>query len=394
MVLAYAGTALGQPMAGDPVSLAPLRWGPLGLRPRIAVQNIGVDTNVYNEADNPTRDFTAGISPGADVYLRLGRLLLTSTSRLDWAYFVKNESQRSLNWGEDLKLELRLNRLVPYVQGARRRLRQRPNLDIDDRVETQEELAGAGLLVQPGARLSVSMDVRQVRREYGASLLGDDAIARALDGEQRGGDLSVRYALTPLTTLVARASSYADRYKHLSLRDADTQTIMTGFEFRPAALISGSVLVGYSRFRPLSSAVPPYTGPVAAVSAAYVMREMTRFGVTLNRNVAYSVEDLEPYAVTTDGQLTVTQVIGGDWYTTGRVGYTIMAFRRAIEGAPGATSDAGREDRVALVGVGIGRQLGDTVRVEFNADHFQRDSRRDDRQYSGLKFGGSVLYGF
>jgi hypothetical protein len=325
----------------------------------------------------------------------MGRALLTSGSTLEWNYFKENTTQRSLGWREDLKLDLRLNRLMPYIQGGKSRTTQRPSLDIDERVETDQTTAGAGFTLQATANVSVSIGVQQSETVYGSGLTsGSEAIGEALDGKRRGGDLTVRYAATQLTTFVVRGAAQAERYLQSSLRDSDSTTVMAGVELRPAALISGSVMVGYTEFRPISSVVPPYKGLVATVNAAYVMREMTRFAVAVNRGIGYSIDDIEPYSVTTDGQLTINQMIATDWYATGRLGYVIMAFRQTLDADAGQTAGEGRNDRVALVGLGGGRRIGEYARVEFNVDHYQRDSPQEGRRYSGYRLGGAVLYGF
>ena len=51
---------------------ARVRIGPLFVKPTMALTNLGVDTNVFNDADseNPQSDFTFTFTPQADLYLR------------------------------------------------------------------------------------------------------------------------------------------------------------------------------------------------------------------------------------------------------------------------------------------------------------------------------------
>ena len=55
----------------DPAAIenARLQFGPLALQPRFALTNVGVDTNVRNEADAPQRDFTMTFVPALDSWL-------------------------------------------------------------------------------------------------------------------------------------------------------------------------------------------------------------------------------------------------------------------------------------------------------------------------------------
>ena len=72
---------LAQTPAPDPDAEANIRFGPLSLKSTIALTNLGVDTNVFNQADadQPQSDFTMTFSPTTDVWLRMGRTWITGT---------------------------------------------------------------------------------------------------------------------------------------------------------------------------------------------------------------------------------------------------------------------------------------------------------------------------
>src|SRR3989442_5452601 len=57
----------------DPASEAPMRLGPLALTPSVSLTNFGIDSNVFNEVDNPKRDFTATLSPTTEARFLLRR---------------------------------------------------------------------------------------------------------------------------------------------------------------------------------------------------------------------------------------------------------------------------------------------------------------------------------
>ena len=62
-----AATAGAQtPLPSDPAeSDGRLQSGPLRLNPRFELLNTGVDWNVFNETENPKRDFTATLRPSS-----------------------------------------------------------------------------------------------------------------------------------------------------------------------------------------------------------------------------------------------------------------------------------------------------------------------------------------
>ena len=73
--------------------------------------------------------------------------------------------------------------------------------------------------------------------------------------------------------------------------------------------------------------------------------------VTAERTIDYSIEDLQPYFVLNGGVLSVTQMIGLDWYVVGRVGRAPVRddwLARAVRG-PRAVHAGGRGGRPAPV---------------------------------------------
>src|SRR5438552_15075679 len=109
--------AAGQ-SGSDPSSEAPMRLGPLRLTPSVSLTNFGIDSNVFNEVDNPKRDFTATLSPRTEARLRLGRARVIGNGGVDFVYFSQYASQRSLNLHGEVRLELPLNVFARYVMSC------------------------------------------------------------------------------------------------------------------------------------------------------------------------------------------------------------------------------------------------------------------------------------
>ena len=63
--------------------------------PSIALTNLGVDTNVFNELEDPKDDFTVTFGPKAEFWSRLGpRGRLYGSVGIDYQYFQEYDSQR------------------------------------------------------------------------------------------------------------------------------------------------------------------------------------------------------------------------------------------------------------------------------------------------------------
>ena len=62
-VLLVGARAEAQTQPPEAIESMPIHAGPVGLRPSLSVTNAGVDSNVFNSADNPQDDLTATIVP-------------------------------------------------------------------------------------------------------------------------------------------------------------------------------------------------------------------------------------------------------------------------------------------------------------------------------------------
>ena len=110
-----AGPSLAGAQGGDPATVGRLTFGPLVLQPRISVDNLGIDTNVLNSSDRPTRDFTVTVLPGVTSRLRMGRTLLKGETTLELIHFQKTRSQRSAAFTQQGRFEAPLGRLTPLT---------------------------------------------------------------------------------------------------------------------------------------------------------------------------------------------------------------------------------------------------------------------------------------
>ena len=77
---------------------------------------------------------------------------MSGETLVEWTYFKKADGQRSLNTTQLGRLELDLATVTPFVSGGIVSTRQRPNMEIDQRVRQQRTTAGLGGLVHLGGR--------------------------------------------------------------------------------------------------------------------------------------------------------------------------------------------------------------------------------------------------
>ena len=378
--------------SGDPAEDAKVHLGPLALTPRFALRNLGIDSNVFNTAELPTKDFTATFGPGVDTWLRIGRARVSTQTLVEWTYFQKASGQRALNTTQLVRLELDLATLIPYVKGGVISTRQRPNLEIDERVRQQRTTAGAGSRIRLGGRSRLDVDLLREQIDFGDGSAGDAGLTLALNREVTEGGVAFQVDLTPLTTFVLRTGVSYDQFEFARHRDSSSVTVLPGLEMKPSALVSGKAFVGMRRFNAKSDLVPDFTGVVASVDVGYVARESTRFGVKVDRNLEYSFQVDRPYYVATTANVDVKQALGYAWDVVGRMGRGRLSYR-GLAGAAGAAAD-GQREVITTYGLGFGRRLGEAVRVGIDIDHGRRQSDSAFRGYEGFRVGGSFTYGY
>lgn len=369
---------------------ARFQWGALRFTPGISVSDVGVDNNVFNDPDHPVSDTTAAFGPAINVWTNLGRLRIAEKSVGQYLFFKEFANQRSWNSANDLRLELPLARIKPFAYGAYSNTRQRPGFEIDSRarasinvaaVGTDLRLSGKTTLVLSGARTNTAFDQRETF--LGSELA--DALNRRSDTEL----LQVRYMLTPLTMMVVNTEAVQDRFEHDRLRNADSIAVRPGFEFKPFALISGGVSVGFRHFNALNESVRDYQGVVANVNVKYTLTTSTQLAALANRDVAFSFDETTPYYTLTTVGLMVTQRITSAWDVVGRGASEMLGYRALI----GETAGESRTDRGGSFGLGFGYRIGESLRLGLDVNYYRRRSKLAQRNYDGVRAGASVSYG-
>jgi hypothetical protein len=376
----------------EPAERPRFNFGPLGLTPKLAIRDIGVDTNVFRTAVEPAHDFTATLGPGVDATLRLGRARLRLDSQLEWIYFRTFDQQRSFNFSELGRIDVDMVHVAPFVRGEYTQTRQQPTPEIDVRVQQLRTLGGGGVAIRISPTFSIEPEMTVSTLDLEDEGLLFSTLADALNRRTQTMSVAGSWRVTPLTTFVVRGEALRDTFDRNPLRDSQSFSVLPGLELKPLALISGHAFVGVTRFVPDAAELPDYTGMVADVAVSWIIRDLTRFNVRVNRNVEYSFEATEPYFLLTELSVDVMQALGYQWDVVGRAGTSRLAYQRIS--VAGSTVESDRTDWLDLYGGGIGRRLGDNVRIGFDVDRVGRRSPLAFREYQGFRIGGSFTYGY
>jgi hypothetical protein len=372
----------------------PIRVGPLGLSPTLTITNFGVDDNVFNDADNPQRDFTMVVTPRVQARLRNGRTLWSGALASGLVYFKKFNDERSIDYAADGRLDADLGWFRPYALALIHDTRERLNVELDVRApRTQTTVAGGGrAIVSP--KTGIVFDARHSGVRFAEGVVFEGVpLSQTLNSGVTTVTGGVEFYLTPLTTFSMSAAREQQRFEETPERDSNTFRIMPTIRMQAPAIIEGSLAVGYRSFKPLSSELPEYNGLVVQGSLSHTFVERTRVDLILSRDVQYSFELNEPYYLTTGFRVVVNQQLREDLDVRVTGGRDRLEYRQE-EAVPDALPDVQRTDLADLIDFGVGYRLRPTFRLGFDVEYARRASDRTGRDYSRMRFFGSMTYGF
>ena len=395
IVLLHGSPAAAQATTGEPdPAKVRIRMGPLWLNPTIALANIGVDKNVFNEPDdaNPKSDFTFTVQPATDLWLHTGPTWVTGRVQEDLVWFQTYSSERGVNATYSIGWLVPLTRLRFNVGATRRNRRDRPGFEIDARSQRFETEYNGAVEVRTLSKTYFGVTASQQRVDFDKdAIFLNRNLQFELNHETTSAGVTMRYQLTPLTGLTFAATRSQDRFEFSSLRDSNSTAATATINFDPLALIRGSATIGYRDFEPLSSGLSPYQGLTASGNLSYVMFGATKLTVGVNRDVQYSYDVNQPYYLETAVTGSIAQQLFGPIDVVARAGLDNLAYRDRV-GAAVQVSD--RVDRGRSYGGGVGYHTSGGFRIGFDVDHINRVSDISSRQFNDLRIGSSVTYVF
>ena len=398
LLLTVALSVLATPVVAqtpsDPSSSAKVHIGPLALSPSISLTNLGVDNNVFNDADqeSPKSDFTMTVEPRTDVWLHVGRSILIGSATEDLVYYRTYVNQRSASGNFKVGILVPLTRLTLAGNAGYLDTKDRPGFEIDARARRHELAFDGRVEIRVLSKTYVGVKATRQKTDFAtdAVFLGTN-LRNELNRTVTTESVTVRHQLTPLTSVNLDLGREQDRFEFSPLRDSDSTKVSLGVKFDPFALLKGGAALGYRDFTPLVAGVPSFRGLVADVDLSYVALGSTKLSVQGSRDVQYSFDVNQPYYVMTGFSASLAQQIFGPVDAVGRIGAQRLDYRNR---AGALIVVANRTDYVHAYGGGLGYHLGPDIRVGFNVDHVRRTSAAINRTYSGLRYGMAVTYGF
>jgi hypothetical protein len=306
-------------------------------------------------------------------------------------WYQKFETQRGANTALDIAWRAPVGRTLVSISPRYLSTNERPGYEIDARVRRREYGVSGKVEVRTFARTFFGLTGSTLNVKYADdAFFNGSSLKQDLNRKTVGYGVVMRHEVTPLTSLSLEASRSEDRFELNPLRDADSTSINAGVSFDPHALVKGSASFGYRNFIPLTNELPPYKGPIGAVDLSYTLLGVTRFAVQWKRDINFSYDELQPYYLESGYIGTVTQQIFGPFDAQVRGGVQHLAYRTRA----GVPVNNDRTDDVTTYGGGIGYHFGQDARFGVNVEHQSRTSPVPVREFSALRYGISVTYGF
>jgi len=393
-LLLVSGTVVAQTVDEPDPNTVPIRLGPLWVKPTVAVTNIGIDNNVFNQPDdlNPKSDFTFTATPAANLWLPMGRTWLVGRIAEDLNWYQTYSSERNPSTGYSGGWHVPLTRLGFKVDAARRHARDRPGFEIDARVPRTESQYSGLVELKTLSKTFIGVTATRLRTDYDeTAVFVGTSLRFQLNRTTTGYGLSLRHQLTPLTSIALTAVRSEDKFEFSPLRNSTSTSISGNVTFDKFALIRGGATLGYTKFHPEVAGLADYDGLTGAVNLSYTLLGSTRFGFEFNRDVQYSYDVNQPYYLQTRLGGSIAQQIFGPLDLVARGSLATLAYR---DRAGANVTASNRVDDLNSFGGGIGYHLGRDTRLGFNVDQSYRRSDVSNRQYNNLTFGSSVTYGF
>lgn len=365
-----------------------LSWGPVKLAPGLTISQIGVDDNIFHEAEDPKEDFIASGRPDLAIFSQLRFLKVSAYVGGDFTYYKKYTSERSAGYGARARVDILLSRLFPFVAYGETKSRERPNSEIDTRADNVLTEKTGGLGFQLGANSSVYASVGRVTTKYENSFEDGVDLGQSLNhyGDDYSGGL--RTALTPLTTFTLRGGYRKDIFASEPIRNAQVRYVGGTFDFAPQAVFSGTATIGYQDSQHDDPKITPYRGITGSATVTYSFLEIGKLNFSGDRSTQYSFDVAEAYFVSTSFNIGYSQRLAGAWdlLVTARRSLSDYGFR---DGLPART------DTTDALSGGLGYNLANRTRIAVSYEYSRRRSPAlPNQNYEGRRTFLSWTYAF
>lgn len=364
----------------------------LSVTPSIRIIDMGLDTNVFNEAGRRDPDYTTTVVPRLDVEIETSRFDLRVSGTTGLVYYQKYASEHAVNPRAELESERRFgSHLALYGEGAYGYSKERSGFEVDARIRrlTRNALAGSRITGRR-MRFDVRASHAQIEHEHeGAPFAGAEP-AFSLDRATAAATAEFGYRVTPYTWLVLGGDSSSDRFPRSPQRNANSTRAFAGIQLKPRTAIAGDVRVGYRIAEMLGDASPDFSGITARGGISFTWRDMLALSGGAERDLDYSFQADRPYFVYDLYEAAIRQAVGRRFDVGGSVSNTTLTYR-FFDPAPVTASVEGQSrSQIRGATISLGLRLTRRSRVGI---YIARWERLGERPYQTTRTGVQVTLG-
>jgi Putative beta-barrel porin 2 len=277
---------------------AKLRIGPLRFLPKLQLQNLGYDDNVYfrRPDEDPVGDYTGTISPEIKGYLLLGRsLILSFTEDPEYLYFARETRLRAFtnSYAPSLRLNL-FNRITLSGEYHSQKHLRRAYSEFSRLVTDTTKGSIASFFYETPRGTSIGLSVLIDRFTYEDIVLPDYEVffSKSLNRKETTGNIELYYPVFSESTFFAKAGSTRYEFEHPASRWRDSRSAQAsaGILFPLLGRARGRLSLGFKKFVPDASGRKGYSGLIADTDLNF---RFGRFGLRfgLGRDIHFSYQE-------------------------------------------------------------------------------------------------------
>ena len=341
--------------------------GRVRVAPGVVVREIGWDSNVFDEAENPKEDFIVAVAPDAAFFTRLRFVQVSAYGGADFNYFRTYDQENSIGHSVRARGDVLLSRFRPFVAGGRTRSRTRPNGEVDVRADRVEEELSGGLAFDISSYGQVYASAYQFRTTFRDAFEEGVNLAVTLNRNTNQYSAGLRTDLTPLLALVASVSFRDELFRADPSRNARTWFATADFRFDPEAVITGQIVLSFEEFNPANPGIEPFRGLVGNATILYSFLELGRISVSAVRRNEFSFNAADAYFIENGITLSYTHRLFGE------VDAQVKGSKSFFDYGFTQTSPA-RQETLDLAGASVGYNLRNRTRISVNYEFAKRRS--------------------
>ena len=387
----FAGPLYAESKLEPPDLSRYLRWGPLRVRPGLALTNIGYDDNILLDPQDPIADFTATITPRLQGLVLFGdRAFLNFDERFDYTAYLKNTDQNFWNYRHSGRLTVPIGRFGVFIGLDLSNVKLRPIDQEDIRPEVVEQRINAGLILELGWR--TELEITHSRSDWEYSDKDDPTLSARLNRVEKSNTLGTSYLLRGRTRLTLDVGVREADFENPLLGDADEFAVLPGVKLEGGGPLSGKVRLGWGQVEVQPTGRSDFSGLVGDAALAYRPNRATTLRLDFERSAAFASSGLSrTYVFTNLGAQVIRYLNRGFGVDLGG-SFGTLVF-------PGDVSLEPREDDLERFEVGVRlrlaeNSLGRRVEYRLKLEKYRRRSTQPGLDNDQTIFGLDAIVGY